>query len=134
MNTKSVTIVCPACGQESLLKRAPRYDGFTRVGETLSCAACGHVFADEAAVPFKKKKTLAGFDSKHLPPPPRVFRKDENARLCRYCANYVVNPFVQRCSRLKKEVEATDTCDHFSPKPPPSPHTPDKSAPKPVLG
>lgn len=118
-------ILCPACGQESLLKRAPRYDGFTRVGETLSCAACGHEFADEASVPFKHKKAIAGFDAKQLPPPPRVFGKSENARLCRYCESYVVNPFIQRCSRLKKEVEATDTCEHFKPKPePPAPATP----------
>lgn len=124
-NPQLAKILCPACGQESLLKRAPRYDGFTRVGETLACAACGHAFADEAAVPYLEKKTLAGFDAKQLPPPPRVFGKNENARLCRYCVNYVVNPFVQWCSRQKKEVEATDTCRQFSPKPEPAP------APKP---
>ncbi|MBU4200233.1 MAG: hypothetical protein KKG09_02335 [Verrucomicrobia bacterium] len=131
-NAKPVEILCPACGQESLLKRTSRYDGFTRIGENMSCASCGHVFADEASVPFKTKKTLAGFDRKDVPAAPRVFRQNENARLCRYCENYVVNPFVQRCSRLKKEVEATDTCEHFKPKPEPT--APAKPAPpKPVL-
>ena len=52
--------------------------------------------------------------------------------LCRYCASYIVNPFVQRCARLKKEVEATDTCEHFKPKP--EPPVPAKLAPpKPIL-
>ena len=131
MNAKPAEILCPACGQESLLKRAPRYDGFTRVGETLSCAACGHVFADEASAPVQQKKKIAGFDAKNLPPPPRIFRENENARLCRYCESYVVNPFVQRCSRLKKEVEATDTCAQFKSKPEPPP--PAKTLPKPVI-
>ena len=130
-NTQLAKIFCPACGQESVLKRAPRYDGFTRVGETLACAACGHVFADEAAVPYQEKKALAGFDEKQLPAPPRVFQQNENARLCRHCANYVVNPFVQRCSRLKKEVEATDTCPQFSPRPEPAPSV--KPPAKPVI-
>jgi len=130
-SAKPVEILCPACGQESFLKRAPRYDGFTRVGETLSCAACGHVFADEASVPFQHKKKIAGFDAKNLPPPPRVFRANENARLCRYCESYVVNPFIQRCSRLEKEVEATDTCDNFKPRP--EPPAPAQSPPKSVL-
>ncbi len=124
MSTPSRTIICTACGQESLLKRVPRYAGFTRVGEILSCVACGQVFADEAAVPFKQKKTIAGLDSRQLRPPPRIFRSDENARLCRYCASYVVNPFVQRCARWQKEVEATDTCEHFSPQPAPPPTPP----------
>ncbi len=124
-------IHCPACGQASLLKRAPRYDGFRRAGETLSCAACGHVFDGEAAVPFRKRAPLAGLDPRTLPPPPRVFRGNENARLCRYCEHYVVNPFVQRCSRLNKEVAATDTCGQFRPKPEPPPAPP--AASKPIL-
>ena len=131
-HAKSFEILCPACGQESLLKRTPHYDGFTRIGEKLSCAACGHGFADEAAVPFKTKKTLAGFGREDVPVAPRVFQPNENARLCRYCENYIVNPFIQRCSRLKKEVEATDTCEHFKPKPePPAPAKP--APPKPIL-
>ncbi len=130
-SAKSVEILCPACRQESWLKREPRYDGFKRTGETLSCAACGHVFTDETSIPFHTQKTIAGFDVKQIPPAPRVFSQNENARLCRYCESYVVNPFIQRCSRLKKEVEATDTCDNFKSKP--EPPAPDPTAPKPVI-
>ncbi len=116
MDEKSIEITCPACGKESLLRRTPEYDGFKRTGEKLSCGLCGHVFADEAAVPFKEKKAPLVFSQDDRPAPVRVFSEDENARLCRYCVYYVVNPFVQRCSHLKKEIEATDTCDHFAPK------------------
>ena len=131
-NGKPAAILCQACGQESLLKRAPRYDGFKRSGETLSCAACGHEFANEAGVPFLHKSKPADLDAKNLPPPPRIFRENENARLCRYCEFYVVNPFVQRCTRRQKEVEATDTCRDFRPKPEPPP-APAKPAAKPTL-
>jgi uncharacterized Zn finger protein len=49
----SVEISCTACGQESLLKRVPKYDGFKKVGEALTCASCGHEYADEAEVQTK---------------------------------------------------------------------------------
>lgn len=110
---KSIEIICPACGKETLLKRSPRYAGFKRAGEILSCSLCAHVFADEDEVPFKKKKQSALFDRSELNARPQVFTPAEASRLCRHCAHYVVNPFVQRCSLHKKEVEATDSCTQF---------------------
>lgn len=125
---RSALICCPACRQDAPLKRTPRYDGFMRVGETLACAACGHPFPDEAAVPFKVRAAVPGFGPGDVPPPPRVFREDdvraETGRLCRHCAHYVVNPFLQRCGRTRRAVEATDTCAHFEPRP-----APDAAAP-----
>jgi uncharacterized protein YbaR (Trm112 family) len=115
-----IEILCPACGQDALVKREKVYEGFKRTGEKLSCAACGHVFPNEAAIPFKVKKIVPGFGHQDLPPPPKVFDEREVletvGRLCRHCANYVVNPFLQRCGRSNREVEATDTCDQFTPK------------------
>jgi len=120
---RTLEILCPACGQDTLLKRETLYEGFKRSGEKLSCAACGHLFPDEAAIPFKIKKTMPGFGLQDVPPPPKVFAEREVleavGRLCRHCAHYVVNPFLQRCGRSHREVEATDTCDQFAPKPPP---------------
>lgn len=117
MNKPTVEILCPACGEESLLKRVPKYDGFKKVGESLLCASCGHVFANEQVVPFKGRARPAVFDESDRLATPRVFRGDENARMCRYCADYMVNPFVQRCVRHRREVQATDTCAQFRPKP-----------------
>ena len=118
-----IEIICPACGKDTLLKREIVYEGFKRTGEKLSCAACGHVFANETAVPFKIKEIVPGFGRQDLPPPPKVFGEQEVletvGRLCRHCAHYVVNPFLQRCGRSNREVEATDTCDQFTPKLPP---------------
>lgn len=112
---KSIEILCPACGKESLLKRTPRYEGFKRTGEDLACSLCGHIFANENEVPFKKKPSSHLFDPKELDAKPKIFKPDDAARLCRHCAHYVVNPFVQRCALRRKEVEATDSCPKFKP-------------------
>jgi len=108
-----VEIDCPACGTESLLIRKPHYEGFTKVGDILTCAACGHVFADESEVPFKGKPQIQIFSEADRPEKVAVFEADENKRLCRYCANYIINPFTQWCSLHRKEVEAIGTCPQF---------------------
>jgi len=113
-----VELRCPACGRDSWLRRAPIYDGFTKTGEALTCALCGHAFASEAEIPFKDTRPKV-FSEADRPRPVKVFREDEKGQMCRYCAEYVVNPFLQRCGLHKCEVQATDTCPHFKPKPPP---------------
>lgn len=117
MSNKGVEIICPNCKREALLRQKPKYDGFKRVGEELSCVLCGHVFESEAAVPFKNKRKTALFNANDLPKTPKVFKGNENAQLCRYCAEYVINPFTQWCNRRQKDVQATDTCPDFTPKP-----------------
>ena len=116
---KPVEILCPACGRDTLLKREPKYEGFTRVGETLSCASCGHIFDDEAAVPFKHRTEIKVFTDADRPAEIKVFDGDEKGRTCRFCASYTINPFRQWCATHKREVEATDTCSRFTPIPPP---------------
>lgn len=114
-----VELRCPACGRDSWLLRKPKYDGFTKVGEALTCALCAHEFASEADIPFKAGQRPQVFSEDDRPRPVKVFREDEKGRMCRYCAEYVVNPFLQRCGLHRCEVQATDTCPHFKPKPPP---------------
>lgn len=112
-------IECPACGREALLLRRPRYEGFQKVGETLSCTACGHVFASEDEVPYKARADVRVFSESERPKAPKVFSENEADQLCRHCAHYVVNPFMQWCGLHRREVEATDTCDRFTKKTPP---------------
>ena len=99
-----------------MLKRAPKFDGFKKVGEILTCASCGHVYADEAEVPFKQRNKPKVFDDGDRSRVIKVFDENEAERLCRHCQHYVVNPFVQRCSKRGKVVEATDTCRDFAKK------------------
>jgi hypothetical protein len=109
---RSLEIICPACGRDSLLLRSPLYEGFTKVGETLSCAGCGHVFAGEDDVPFKFRERVEVFTDADRSDDPAVFDNDE-VRFCRHCRHYVVNPFTQWCGVHNKEVAATDSCDRF---------------------
>ncbi len=117
---QNLEIICPACGLESLLKREPLYEGLRRAGVKLSCLSCGHVFGSEAEVPFKQNHTPRVFSREDAPAPVKIFKSGEAGRICRHCADYVVNPFVQRCARRGKIVEATDSCEWFSPRPAPA--------------
>ncbi|MEI7436967.1 MAG: hypothetical protein WCL16_09215 [bacterium] len=115
---KLESIQCPACGEASLLKRAPRYDdNFRKVGEHLTCAACGHVFAGEAAVVFTKSAASSLFNDDERPKALRIFDDDEHGGTCLHCRNYLVNPFTQRCGLHNRVVEATDTCGQFAVRP-----------------
>jgi len=110
----SVEILCSECGAEAFLRREPVYEGFSKIGETLSCSACGFVFASEEVVPFKEKEAAPTiFTDADRSAKVVVFEEGENKRLCRYCSEYVMNPFMQFCSHHKKEVQATDSCDDF---------------------
>jgi hypothetical protein len=114
IDMSAVEIICRNCCADTLLKREAVYDGFTKTGERLICSNCGFEYASETDVPFKAKKngpeifTAADRSAKVA-----VFDENENKRLCRYCANYILNPFTQFCSLHKKEVQATDTCERF---------------------
>lgn len=113
MAKSNLEISCPGCGEITLLRREPVYDGFTKTGEALSCSGCGETFASEAEVPFKEDSGPAVFTASDRPASVEVFQASEKQHVCRYCVNYTVNPFTQWCSLHKKEVEATDTCDRF---------------------
>ena len=110
----AVELICRNCGQETLLKREAVYDGFTKTGERLICAGCGYEYASEAEVPFKESAAKpAVFTDADRSADVKVFDAGENRELCRYCANYIINPFTQFCTIHQKEVQATDTCEHF---------------------
>jgi hypothetical protein len=111
----SLEITCPACGKETLLRREPRYEGFKKVGDTLSCLACGHEFASEEDVPYRDRSGPAVFSEEDRSATVDVFAEDEKGRNCRHCRHYVVNPFTQRCGLHNRVVEATDSCPDFSP-------------------
>ncbi len=114
----AVEIICSGCGAEAFLNREAVYEGLAKMGERLSCSACGVVFASEEEVPYKEKESAPViFTDADRSEKVVVFAEGENKRLCRYCAEYAVNPFMQFCSHHKKEVQATDTCEHFKPAP-----------------
>lgn len=111
----AVEIICRNCGADTLLNREAVYDGFAKTGEKLACSSCGYEYASEEEVPFKAKKADPEiFTEADRSAKVEVFYEGENKRLCRHCANYIVNPFTQFCAIRKKEVQSTDTCGRFS--------------------
>lgn len=112
----TVEISCSNCGADAFLTREPIYEGLKKTGERLLCSACGFEYATEADVCFKEKATGPGiFTDADRSAKIEVFEEGEADRLCRRCANYVVNPFMQFCSLHKKEIQATDCCAQFEP-------------------
>ena len=103
---------CPTCGKETLVLKEAVYDGFTRTGERMKCAVCGHTF-DAPDEELPKKKTPAIFTDEDRSPALTIFGEGENKVICRYCRHYLINPFKQWCGMHSKEVEATDTCEQF---------------------
>ena len=124
MSPKQVEIVCAACGADTMLVREPRYEGFRKAGETLKCAACGHEYPTEESVPFKQKKQVSVFDASDASRRVSVFKAGEADVICRYCENYLVNPFTQRCGLHFRTVQATDTCGEFTRRKPPEKQEP----------
>jgi hypothetical protein len=117
MRASSLEIHCPACGADSLLRREPLYDGLKKVGDKLFCASCRHEFSSEAEVPFTQGKRVQVFSDDDRPKKVDIFRGDEKGRNCRHCRHYVRNPFIQRCGKHHREVQATDLCSDFDPAP-----------------
>jgi len=113
MKDKRVEIVCAACGEETLIRREAVYEGFKKTGEKLSCSGCGHVYPDEAAVPFKQKRAPSLFSDDDRSRTVDIFAATEKGHNCRHCVHYVVNPFTQRCGLHNRVVEATDVCGSF---------------------
>ena len=110
----AVEIICRNCGADTLLKREAVYEGFVKTGEKLICSSCEFEYASEPEVPFKTKPVDPQiFTDADRSATVEVFDEGEAQRICRLCANYIVNPFTQFCSLHKKEVQATDSCARF---------------------
>lgn len=110
----SLEIQCPGCGQETLLRREPVYDGFRKTGESLRCSGCGHPFATESDVPYVVRRAAAVFGADERPKPVVLFSEDEKTRNCRHCAHYLQNPFTQWCALHRRETDALEVCGQFS--------------------
>jgi transcription elongation factor Elf1 len=108
-------IVCTACGQDAFVRCEPVYEGFKKTGEVFVCVSCGHRYENEADLPVKATPDASLFTDADRPQRIDVFAGDEKGHNCRHCRHYVVNPFVQRCSRHNRPVEATDCCNDFDP-------------------
>ncbi len=116
MPKQSMAMICPACNEDTFVRREPIYDGFRKAGETILCVSCGHVFSNEDEIPFKDTAGPTVFSDADRSKRVEIFRSDEKGHNCRHCTHYIVNPFIQRCGLHETDVQATDLCDDFKPK------------------
>jgi len=110
-------INCSACGEVTLVRAEPVYDGFKKVGESFVCTACGKQYASEEETPFVNAVAKpAFFTEADRPEKVSIFTEEERQRCCAYCREMVLNPFGQRCGLTNRFVEATDLCEKFAKK------------------
>jgi len=105
---------CPQCEKPTLFTSEAVYEGFSKVGEVMKCTECGHEMADtdiEAASSLAPKPEVFGEEDQ--PESMRLVGQGDPLKTCRHCQHYVENPFTQRCSLHRKEVQATDSCERF---------------------
>ncbi|MBL7114176.1 MAG: hypothetical protein ISS35_00290 [Kiritimatiellae bacterium] len=117
--TPTLEARCPACGEQTFIRREPIYDGFQKVGDKRFCSDCGYEFEEEETPQSPKAnplKDIFGDDTDN--DDPDIFSDTERQRCCRYCKHYIVNPFTQRCGLHERDVDATDLCKDFE-RPPP---------------
>ena len=109
-------IVCPHCGENTVLKSKPKMEGWTRIGDVLVCALCGA----EAGVPEKadgdrsaSAAALAKLLGEAPEPKLRLAPGSEHRRFCRNCRHRIEHPFVLRCGRDGREIDPGGCCDAF---------------------
>ena len=114
---KSMEIQCAICGEITLVRAEPVYDGFKKMGEAFICTGCGTRFASAEETPFVQDASRPRiFTDADKPRVPSVFSEDERQRCCSWCKQFVVNPFSQRCGLTNQSVQATDLCVRFEKK------------------
>ena len=117
----SMEIRCKACNRLTLVRAEPVYEDFKKVSESFVCTACGHRYPSREKTPFVDPDGRPRvFSEADRPEVVKVFKSDERRRSCAWCRLFIVNPFSQRCGLNNREVQATDVCARFTPKPEPS--------------
>ena len=105
--------VCPHCGEETTpCRKSILNDDFTRC-EKVVCVLCNGELEEAAEEQGKDKlAALLGVESKSVPELPG----GEAPRFCRDCANYVVHPFLSRCSLHNRGADPMGDCSAFAPR------------------
>lgn len=111
-------IRCPHCGEDTVVKSKPKMDGWTRIGDVLTCVLCGA----ELGAPEEEKSSasastaaLAALLGEKPEPKFRIDPGSEHRRFCRNCRKRIEHPFVLRCGRDGREIDPSGCCDAFEP-------------------
>ena len=113
---------CPHCGNNSFLKKETVMDGWTRKGDVLKCASCGHLVCElkeESGKPADPLKSDAAdrlknlFGGEEFVEKPALKAEGDEANFCKDCAFLIPHPFVFKCFKFNKTVNPMDDCHAF---------------------
>ncbi len=113
---------CPHCGKECFLVKKAMMDGWTKVGDILSCSCCSAKIAeleDEKAKTSdinSKFSSLENLLSEKKKEGPKIESTEDEKHFCRDCIHFVAHPFLSRCELRKKNVNPMDDCVEFKKK------------------
>jgi len=111
-------IRCPHCGEDTVVKTKPKMEGWTRVGDVLTCALCGAELGvpEEGKSPASSRSAaLAALLGEKPEQKLRLDPGSEHKRFCRNCRKRIEHPFVLRCGRDGREIDPGSCCEDFEP-------------------
>ena len=116
---RQMEIRCSGCGEVTLVRAEPVYEGFAKTGEAYICTSCGQRYASAEETPFvdapQQPQVFTDAD-RAKDAAPAVFGEADCQHCCGWCRHLVLNPFGQRCGVTNRFTEATDVCGDFEKK------------------
>ena len=116
------SIVCPRCGERSIVKSKNKMDGFTMIGKVLVCALCGAELGKPAESGAEKKHAtadrLAALLGESAAPEAKAdLTPDEGyGRFCRNCVHFIEHPFKTLCGVDGHAADPMGECPRFKKK------------------
>ena len=113
-------IICPHCCEKSFVREKKNYDeAFVLKKVEFVCALCGRKLekkdpeksgaAGKNSASDRLSALLGGEKVQKISFAPEA----GDGRFCLHCVNYIKHPFLNRCGLTLKEIQATDSCEHF---------------------
>ena len=115
-------IICKHCGENSFLVKKTIMDGWTKLGEVLTCSSCSmeieKISNEEKSSENKEQKNLSlnklsSFLGTEQEEKPTINMEEDEKYFCRDCKHYISHPFLNRCSLQQVEVNPMDDCPSF---------------------
>ncbi|WP_294506796.1 hypothetical protein [uncultured Victivallis sp.] len=116
------SIVCPRCGERSIVKSKNKMDGFSLVGKVLVCALCGAELGKPVEGGAEKKNStadrLAALLGESAPPEAKadLTPGDGYGRFCRNCVYFIEHPFKTLCGVDGHAADPMGECPRFKKK------------------
>lgn len=115
------SIVCPLCGDKTIVKEHRKLDGFKLAGVEFRCMLCSGKLGEgsmpgETVPEVPKSNPFASLLGEKTAAAPTLADGGPEARFCRDCRHFIVHPFLSRCEKFHKEVNPMDDCVHFESK------------------